>query len=108
MAYRIIYHIGEEINLKTRALAGTAEVTNESLIIKGDPGAAIAIKDIRSVSMFCLHGTGRMIKVVHCGGTLFLTVIRVNLWGYFALVNFFATGDLCRQIESLIDKEGAA
>ena len=57
---------------------------------------------LRSVELFRLHGLGRMLKIVHADGTLFLSVIRFSLLGYFAIVNFFATGQLCEKFKAAL------
>lgn len=41
-----------------------------------------------------MHGLGRMLKVVHEHGTLFVSVIRWSLGYFFVMVNFVATGRL--------------
>jgi len=79
MVYRIVYHVGKEIGIKTRVLSGTAELDGKSLVVKGDPGIVVPFKDIASIIMFRPYGTCRMLKIVHSGGTLFLTVVRLNL-----------------------------
>lgn len=107
MYYKVIYHIGEEIGIKTRVLMGTAEIADRSLILKDD-GAVSIIKNVRSVEMFRLHGTGRMIRVIHSEGTLFLAVVRFCLWGYFSMINFFGTGRLYSELSALVERGNIA
>ncbi len=42
-----------------------------------------------------------MLKVVHSEGTIFLAIVRLNLWGYFFITNFFATGHLCEELRAI-------
>ena len=107
MAYKIIYHAGKEIAIKTRALSGTADLDDDSLVVKNDSDIVVPFKDMESVSMFRLHGTCRMLRIIHSGGTLFLTVVRFDLWGYFAVVIFFKTGERLRRLESVVGRRGA-
>jgi len=48
-----------------------------------------------------------MLKVMHEGGTLFVSVIRFNLFGLFAVVNFSATGRLHDELQAaILDRHG--
>ena len=101
--YRVIYHQGYSIDLKTRMQSGRAELTSDSLRIHGASGFEIPYRSIRDVDLFRLHGLGRMLKLSGNHGTLFLSVTRINLWGYFAIVNFRATGELHRVLAAEAD-----
>jgi hypothetical protein len=47
-----------------------------------------------------------MLKIVHADGTLFVSVIRFCLFGYFAITNFFGTGRLHHELEAAIRQQG--
>jgi hypothetical protein len=101
--YRVIYHCGDSVGLKTRMRSGKAELTPDSLRIRGASGLEIPYRSIRDVELVRLHGLGRMVRLSGDQGTLFLSVTRISLWGYFAIVNFFATGELHRRLAAAID-----
>lgn len=99
--YKVIYHIGDEISLKTRAKAGVLELGAGNLRIEGrDAPVNIPWDSIDGVEMFRLHGLGRMIKVTTKAATLFLTVVRINLGGAFIVINFLKAGELFRQLKA--------
>lgn len=94
MHYKIIYHIGKELTVKTKVSSGTFIFENDVSSISDSKGLSIPISSITFVEMFRLHGLGRMIKIICEGRTIFLTVIRANLFGYFVIINFFGAGEL--------------
>ncbi len=92
--YKIFFHHGEELGIKTRVAKGEAWIDDAGLNIKGPLGdTIIASSDVLEVELFRLHGLGRVIRVEHRGGRLFLSVVRFMI-GQFALINFVQTGVL--------------
>ncbi len=108
MSYRVLYHQGNSIDLRTKARTGRLSVAEGHIHIDGEFELSIPVEQLRSVELFRMHNTGRMLKIVHSQGTLFVTVIRFNLFGYFAMVNFFATGRLQKELQSLIRSHNSA
>ena len=102
MPYKVMYHVGETIDISTKAATGRLSLDDGLLEIVGKSRVAIPVKTLRGVELFRLHGAGRMLKIGHAAGTLFVSVIRFNLFGYFAVVNFFGTGRLHRELEDAI------
>jgi hypothetical protein len=101
--YRIFFHHGDELGLKTRVSKGKAWIDNTGLTIKGKNGTtSIPRANFQKVEMFRLHGLGRVIRVDHSGGRLFMAVVRLMI-GQFVLINFFQTGKLQRTLSSLLD-----
>lgn len=100
-SYKVFYHQGSEIGLKTRVLRGTAWIDASGLNIKGPDGtSSIPATDIKEVELFRLHGTTRVIRVDYPGGRLFLAVVRLMI-GQFAFVNYFKTGKLYKALGGL-------
>lgn len=99
-----MYHVGDTVGLKTKMLTGWLTLEPDRLVIRGDLEIEIPSSALKSVELFRLHGTGRMLKVVHENGTLFVSVIRFCWFGYFAVTNFFATGRLARLLESRVQR----
>ena len=96
--YRVFFHHGAELGLKTRASKGEAWIDDSALHIKGPTGTTdVAMADLLKVELFRLHGLGRVIRAEHQGGRLYLAVVRFMI-GQFASVNFFGTGELHKKL----------
>ena len=108
VSYKVLFHQGDSIDIQTKACSGRLSVEDGRILIVGESELSIPVGHLRSVELFRMHNTGRMLKVVHNQGTLFVTVIRFNLFGYFAMVNFFATGRLQKELQSLIGSHNSA
>jgi hypothetical protein len=91
--FKVFFHEGEQLGLKTRVEKGTATVDESSLRIEGPGKPAVSLKDISAVRLFRLHGLGRVIQIDHSQGRLFVSVVRFMI-GQFATINFFKTGKL--------------
>lgn len=107
MIYKIIYHEGVEVSLKTEFSSAFATITNTALQISGSENICIKLDDFKAVELFRLHGLGRMLKIWHTDGVIFISVIRFKLIqlpliGQFASVNFLKTGELNSLLRSRI------
>jgi len=98
--YKVFFHAGEELGLKTRAMKGRAWLDDAGLHVEASSAIRIARQDLRQVKMFRLHGLGRVIQVDHANGRLFLSVVRLMI-GQFAFINFFKTGELFEQLSGI-------
>lgn len=99
MQFKIVYYQGSSISSKTRFESGKAITTDNGLLIKGQSEIQIPHKSIQNVELFRLNGLGRMIKITALDNqTTYLTVVRLNLGGYFVIVNFFDTGKLYKYL----------
>ena len=63
MNYKIIYHIGEEITLKTKVDSGKLLIESDSISILGKSNLNIPFSNISKIDMFWMHGLGRMLKL---------------------------------------------
>jgi hypothetical protein len=97
-AYRVIYHIGDTVDLRTKAMVGRVLLTEDALTVAGPSPLQLPVRDIRSADLFRMHGLGRCIKISYDKGTVYISVIRFQLFGYFALINFFGTGELAGRL----------
>lgn len=103
--YKVFFHHGAELGLKTRVAKGEAWVDDAGLHVQGASGATLVAKDrIRKAAFIRLQGSLRVIQIDHEGGRLFLCVIRFMI-GQFAVGNFFGNGKLLKDISALQDKE---
>jgi hypothetical protein len=59
---------------------------------------------VTSVEMFRLHRLGRMLKLVCRERTVFLTVVRIKLFEYFVIINFFRVGELYEALTKRVRK----
>jgi hypothetical protein len=99
--YKVFFHEGSELGLKTRVEKGKALLDDSKLQIEGINAPSISLHEIQSAKLFRLHGLGRVIQIDHPGGRLYISVVRFMI-GQFATINFFKTGDLhCRLVKSV-------
>ena len=104
--YRVIYHIGDTLNLQTKGLEGHAALTQDALTITGPSPIEVPIRELRDAELFRLNGLGRCIRISHDRGTVYVAVVRVVLFdGYFALINFFQTGKLAHRLREAVVAE---
>ncbi len=104
MNYKIIYYVGDEINIKTKVEDGILTWREQSFLISGQSSLEILFSSLVSAEMFRLHGSCRMLKVVCVERTIFLTVVRINIAGYFIIVNFFKTGELFEKLKQITQR----
>jgi hypothetical protein len=101
--YKVFFHVGEELGLKTGVSKGRAWLDDAGLNVEGPSGVTIPIDDFRSVSMFRLHGLGRVIQIDHVNGRLYVSVVRLMI-GQFAFINYFKTGHLFKDLSSVANR----
>ena len=92
----VFFHVGHELNLKTRARKGLAHLDGTSLkICESGTGAEINFltESMRSVAFVRPHMMGSVIKIDLGSEYLFISVTRFMV-GQFALVNHFGTARL--------------
>lgn len=108
MSYRVFYHHGPELGLTTSVAKGRMEMDDHSIIIlnEGKP-SKIPFNEIGDVQLIRLHKIGRVIRLKHNKGTLFVSVIRFMI-GQFAVINFLATGTVFERIRSAVHSEPTA
>jgi len=100
MRYKVIYHLGDQIDLKTRVESGVLTLGTEGFEVTGGATrVSVPFKSVSAVEQFRLNGLGRMIRVAHANGTLFLTVVRFNLGGVFAMGNYLKAGELFEKLQ---------
>jgi hypothetical protein len=102
MRYKVIYHVGTELALKTRVSSGSLTFQDEAASISGSVPLTVPFSEMVGVEMFRLHGLGRMIKLVCKERTIFLTVVRINLCGCFVIINFFRAGELYESLKKRV------
>jgi hypothetical protein len=101
--YKVFFHVGDELGLKTRVLKGRTWLDDSGLHVEGAMSLAIPQPDLKQVKLFRLHGLGRVIQVDYANGRLFLSVVRLMI-GQFAFINFFKTGALFKQLAAITNR----
>jgi hypothetical protein len=103
MKYNIFFYQGSELSLKTKVARGRAWIDADGLHIDGPSTLRISGADLLSTELFRLHGLGRVIRVEHRHGCLFMSVVRFML-GQFAIINFFKQAKLHEELVALTPK----
>jgi hypothetical protein len=102
MKYKVLFSTDETVGLKTVGSRGTLTLEGGVLSIDGDTQISIPVESLRDIELIRMHGTGRMLRIQHSGGTLHLSVIRFSLFRWFAMVNYLATGQLRDELAAQI------
>jgi hypothetical protein len=101
--YKIIYHRGPTVDLSTRVSSGWLSINGNAISIRSKKEEfSIPRRDLRSVELFRLHGLGRMIRIVHGQNTLLVSVVRFCIADRFAVIDFFKTGSLVRDLSAVV------
>jgi hypothetical protein len=100
--YKIMFHAGSDLNLKTRGFKGEAWIDQSGLNIQGPMGEIfVKRQDIQRTELLRVHGLGRVIRIEKRSGNLLVSVDRLKA-GPFALINFLRTGRLHRELIGLV------
>jgi hypothetical protein len=108
MQYKVVYHPGSTIDLNTKVSTGVLSLAAGNLVIDGQIPVSVPLAKIRTGELFRLHRLGTMIRVVHEGGTLFVAVPRLNLFGFIMIINYFRTKELHAAIVGAIEARSRA
>ena len=100
--YRVMYHVGGALNLRTRVLQGRVSLTEDSLTITGPVPVEVPLREVRAAELFRLHGLGRCVRISHEKGIVYVSVVRFVLFGYFAVITFLRTGELARRLRETV------
>jgi hypothetical protein len=101
--YKVFFHQGQELGLKTRVQKGHAWVEDDGLHLAAADGSVLLVPkaSLLSSELFRLHRTCTVIRVDYEGGRLFLSVIRFLIGGQLMLVNYYRTVELHRILASM-------
>ena len=99
MKYKVFFHAGDELSLKTTVSRGVAWLDGEGLHVRGSSEVLIPKAQIIEAELFRLHGLGRVIRLEHRQGRIFLSVVRLMV-GQFAFINF-KTGRLHKELSEI-------
>jgi hypothetical protein len=98
--YKVFFHQGDELSLKTRVSRGEAWIDESGLHVKGINEIVIPRSNLLDAKLFRMHGLARVIRLDHKQGRMFLSVVRFMV-GQFASVNFFKTGTLHTELKAI-------
>jgi hypothetical protein len=96
---KAIYYVGEDISLKTKVEDGRLLLGDDSIQILGKENLTIQYSKINSIEGVRLHGLGQMIKLDFDGKIIYFSIIRINLFGYFVIINLFETLKVLKNIK---------
>jgi hypothetical protein len=102
--YKVFFHRGNELTLKTTVFKGHAWLDGSVLQVEGPESFNIPVCELQQVKLFRLHDLGRVIEIEHLHGRLFLSVTRLMI-GQFAFINFFKTGKLYKELSILTTRK---
>jgi hypothetical protein len=97
--YRIVYWIGSKPDLSTKMLPGQAHINDAVLEIRGATSLQIPLSEISDAQLNRHQGSMRMISFRWRQQAIYLTVVRINIAGYFVIVNFFGAGRLFKRLQ---------
>ena len=101
--FRIIYHCGDELTLRTKVKSGRLADDNGILtIVPRHEQQTIALGAIRSVELFMMNGIGSCLKIRNGDSTIFISVVRFCIAGQFSVVNMLGTRKLKALLEARI------
>lgn len=96
-----MFHVGSDLNLKSRGFTGEAWIDHGGLNIQGPMGEIfVKRQDIQKTELFRVHGLGRVIRIEKRSGNLLVSADR-RMTGPFALINFLRTGRLHKELIGL-------
>ncbi|MEE8142654.1 MAG: hypothetical protein V3T77_06105 [Planctomycetota bacterium] len=113
MTYKICYHIGDTMNLKSKGHPGILTLLGDGLLgdgllvdgfkIDGEPSIQISFKDvINAVDVHRVHFLCSMLRINHRGGKLFLTTPFISFMGVPFVTNFPMQNQLQRELDTRI------
>ena len=92
--YKVIYYFGTTVDRSTKMAAGRLQVKDGVIEMTGEEPVRLMLAGLQSAELFRLHGLGRMIRVVHEGKMFYVSVVRFQIAGQFAVIDAFKTGTL--------------
>ncbi|MGA9811930.1 MAG: hypothetical protein WBQ64_04075 [Terriglobales bacterium] len=101
--YKVFFHCGEELGLKTKVQKGKAWLDDDGLHVEGPAGPLPVIPNsaLLSAELFRLHSLASVIRLDCRSGRLFLSVIRFLIGGQLMLVNYYKTVELHRRLAAI-------
>ena len=96
----VVLHHGDTLELSTKVLSGRAVVADNALSVSGPDAFSLRLDTVSDVVLERLQ-LGHVIRVVHDGGTLWLAVYRINLFGQFVIFNLWATSRLAKLLRDI-------
>ena len=101
--YKVFFHRGDELTIKTKVAKGYAWLDESGLHVEGPGGFDIPANDLQHVELFRLHGLGRVLQIEFRDGRLFLSAIRAMI-GQFAFIDFLKTSALQKEISAVASR----
>lgn len=84
MKTKIIFHVDETVNFKTRMESGCLIYQEDSLRFEGACSFEVPFASLISAAAFPQNGFVKMIKLTCAERTIILSVVRFSIGGHFA------------------------
>lgn len=99
--YRVFFHRGKDLSIKTRVEKGTAEIYGSSLTVRSAAGDfTVPLDREAKASMILLYGLARVVVLDRNGKRTYMGVIRLMV-GQFVIGNRLGTGRLFKDLSNL-------
>lgn len=99
MKYKLLYMVAEEVNFDSKGMSGKLTLLDDHAIIEGPDELSLPYSQIEGLRMFRQHKVGTLIHLRCAHTSVFLTVPRFNLFGVFAVINYFKTHALFGELQ---------
>ena len=99
MNYKLLYIVAEEVGLKSKGLSGTLSLEEDHLEIVGPERIRFLYDEIQELRIFRQHKVGTLIQIRAIETSVYLAVPRFNLFGIFAMINYFKTHELFEELK---------
>ena len=98
--HKIFYVICDDLALRQKGLMGTLRVDVKQMLIESEPPIGIDFGDISALSLERMPGSGTVIRIESPNLTVFLSIIRFQLFQWFLVVNQSRTRALFNELST--------
>lgn len=101
--YKIIYHVGEAINLKTNISTGKIKIVGAfPEIISKRNTPILKLDSIEKVENILLNGLGHILKIKNGGQTIYIAAYRICIGNLIAITNMIGTKKLENELKNFL------
>lgn len=101
MKYKIFYHFGDELSIKTKVKTGSLLISENNIFLTENNSNIKELDNIVDVELTTIPGSGHCIKICCQDYNLFVSVIRFSLFESFVLVNYRKTMEVYKKLKSV-------
>lgn len=98
-SFKIIYHIGNSINIKTKVKTGKLTINQKTIQITDSKTQEKILIKVKKAELTKMSLGGHIIKITDTQEKIiFISVVRLSIKGQFAIINYFKTKKLFRML----------